>query len=282
MSDLHVTDDVERFAAAAEGYLMSDPVAHTVALTVLARLRSGHQYGAAPQFGWLTDDAGEVVATACWTPPFHVSLGTAEPSYAASLAPAFAEADGVVGRVDAAHAFAAALSRPAAVQMSELLYELDQLVPPPAPPGTPRPIAGEADLDLAMPWWEAFLVEAGAPGRDHRGAIEYRMNNGGAVWFWERDGEPVCLAGRHPTVAGVTRIGPVYTPPEHRRQGYGAALTAAVTADALTAGVTGATLFADAANPTSNGVYRRIGFREVATLVDLRFEPPPAGSGSGR
>jgi RimJ/RimL family protein N-acetyltransferase len=282
MTELHVTDDIEEFAAAAERYLASDPVAHTVALTVLARLRSGHPYGATPLFGWLTGDAGEVVATACWTPPFHVSLGTADPSYAAALAPAFADADGVVGRVDAAHSFAAALSRPAVVQMSELQFRLDELVPPTAPPGTPRPIAGEADLDLALVWWQAFLAEAGAPGRDHRGAIEYRMNNGGAVWFWERDGEPVCLVGRHPTVAGVTRIGPVYTPPEHRQHGYAAALAAAVTADALAAGVTGATLFANAANRTSNGVYRRIGFREVATLVDLRFEPAAAGSGSGR
>jgi GNAT superfamily N-acetyltransferase len=284
MTELHITGDVEEFAAAAERYLMSDPVAHTVPLTVLARLRSGHPYGAPPRFGWLTGgDAADVVASGCWTPPFHVSLGTADPSYAASLAPAFVDADGVVGRVDAAHAFAAALSRPAVVQMSELLYQLDELIVPPAPPGMPRPIAGEADLALAVAWFGAFLAEAGAPGRDHRGAIEYRMNHGGAVWFWERDGGPVCLVGRHPTVAGVTRIGPVYTPPEHRHHGYAAALTAAVTADALaTAGVTGATLFTDAANPTSNSVYRRIGFREVATLVDLRFGSAAAGSGSGR
>jgi GNAT superfamily N-acetyltransferase len=282
MTQLHVTDDLEEFAAAAEGYLAGDPIAHTVALTVLARLRSGHPYGDPPRFGWLTDSAGAVVATASWTPPFHVSLATAVPSYAAALAPAFAAADGVAGRTDAAHAFAAALSRPAVPQMSELLYRLDELVPPTAPPGTPRPITGGADLDLAAVWWEAFLTEAGAPGRDHRGAIEYRMNNGGAVWFWERDGEPVCLVGRHPTVSRVARVGPVYTPPEHRRDGYAAALTAAVSREALDDGAIAVTLFADAANATSNGVYRRIGFREVATLVNLRFEPPPAGSGSGR
>jgi RimJ/RimL family protein N-acetyltransferase len=282
VTDLHLTADVEEFAAAAEGYLRGDPVAHTVALTVLARLRSGLPYGAAARFGWLTDAAGAVVAAACWTPPFHVSLATADPPYAAALAPAFADAGGVAGRVDAAHAFATALSRPAAIQMSEQLYQLAELLPPPAPPGTPRPVAGEVDLAVATAWFEAFVAEAGAPGRDHRGAIEHRLEGGGAVWFWERDGEPVCLVGRHPTIAGITRIGPVYTPPEHRRNGYAAALTTAVTADALAAGASGATLFTDAANPTSNGVYRRIGFREVATLVDLRFEPAAAGSGSGR
>jgi GNAT superfamily N-acetyltransferase len=282
MTDLHVTDDVEEYAAAAEGYLAADPVAHTVALTVLFRLRSGLPYGEAPRFGWLIDDAGTVVATASWTPPFHVSLATADPSYAAALAPAFPDADGVAGWVDAAHAFAAALSRSAVVETSELLYRLDELVRPATPPGTPREIAGEDDLAVASVWWEAFLAEAGAPGRDHRGAISYRMNSGGGVWFWERDGERVCLVGRHPTVGAVARVGPVYTPPEHRRQGYAAALTAAVAQQALEHGAIAVTLFADATNPTSNGVYQRLGFREVAPLVSLRFEPAGAGSGSGR
>jgi predicted GNAT family acetyltransferase len=119
-------------------------------------------------------------------------------------------------------------------------------------------------------------------GDDHRAAIEYRINNGGAVWFWERDREPVCLVGRQPTISGVARIGPVYTPPEHRRHGYAAALTAAASQQALDDGTTAVTLFTDAANATSNGVYRRIGFREIARRVNLRFEPAAAGSGSGR
>jgi predicted GNAT family acetyltransferase len=80
----------------------------------------------------------------------------------------------------------------------------------------------------------------------------------------------------------VPRIGPVYTPAEHRGHGYAAALTAAVAEDALAKGAVAVTLFADAANPTSNNVYRRIGFREVAWVVDLRFADPAAGSGSGR
>jgi GNAT superfamily N-acetyltransferase len=282
MTELHVTDDLEEYAAAATAYLSSDPVAHTVALTVLFRLRSGLPHGDPPRFGWLADDAGTVVAAASWTPPFHVSLTTADPSDAAALAPGFADADGVAGRLDAANAFANALSRPAAIEMTELHYRLDELVPPTAPPGAPRPITGGADLDLALVWWEAFLAEAGAPGRDHRGALEYRMKGGGAVWFWERNGEPVCLAGRHPTVNRVARVGPVYTPPEHRGHGYAAALTAAVSQQALDDGATAVTLFADAANTTSNGVYRRIGFRVIGTVVNLRFEPAGAGSGSGR
>jgi predicted GNAT family acetyltransferase len=32
-------------------------------------------------------------------------------------------------------------------------------------------------------------------------------------------------------------------------------------------------LFADAANPTSNGVYERLGFRPVAEVVEARLVP---------
>jgi RimJ/RimL family protein N-acetyltransferase len=282
MTDLHVTGDVEEFAAAAEGYLLADPVRHNVALTVLVRVRAGRAYDGAPVFSWLTDDAGDVVASALCTPPFHALLATADASYAAALAPAFGAATGVIGRSDAAHAFAAALGRSVTVQRSDLQYGLGTLVHPPAPPGTPRPVTDDADVDLAVAWFEAFATEVGSHDSDHRGSIEHRLASGGAVWLWERGGEPVCLVGCYGPVGGVTRIAPVYTPAAHRRQGYAGATTAALTQHALDTGATAATLFTDAANPTSNGVYRRIGFREIGSLVNLRFIDAPAGSGSGR
>ena len=37
------------------------------------------------------------------------------------------------------------------------------------------------------------------------------------------------------------------------------------------AGADACTLFADAANPTSNGIYERIGFRAVAETVEAAF-----------
>ena len=214
---------------------------------------------------------------ATWTPPFPVVLATAEPELAAALAPAFAAADGVNGQVAAARAFAAALSRPTVVRMSELQYRLDEVVDPPMPPGAARLIAGDDDLRVAAAWFEAFVVESGAPGRDHRASIEHRLRSGGGVWFWEVDGVPVSLVGRHPASGGAARIGPVYTPPEQRGRGYAAALTATVVRDALDRGARALTLFTDAANHTSNGVYQRIGFREIASIVDLRFGDLPRG-----
>lgn len=56
----------------------------------------------------------------------------------------------------------------------------------------------------------------------------------------------------------------VYTPPEHRGHGYAAAVTAEVSRAAREAGAQEVLLFTDLANPTSNGVYRRIGYEALS------------------
>ena len=67
------------------------------------------------------------------------------------------------------------------------------------------------------------------------------------------------------------RVGPVYTPPDGRRRGYAEAVTAAVTARALARGRRFCFLFTDLANPTSNGIYRRIGYRPVCDVDQWAF-----------
>jgi predicted GNAT family acetyltransferase len=72
----------------------------------------------------------------------------------------------------------------------------------------------------------------------------------------------------------VVRLGPVYTPPEHRGRGYGAAVTAVVSQAALDAGAAHVVLFTDLANATSNALYCRLGYRPVEERVVLKFEAP--------
>ena len=90
--------------------------------------------------------------------------------------------------------------------------------------------------------------------------------------IWE-DGERVSLAGwGSPTPNGI-RIGPVYTPPEYRRRGYGSASTAAATARNLAAGRRFCFLYTDVANPTSNKIYMDIGYEPVCDSVEFAFDP---------
>jgi predicted GNAT family acetyltransferase len=89
--------------------------------------------------------------------------------------------------------------------------------------------------------------------------------------LWEHD-EPVSLAGYGgPTPSGI-RIGPVYTPPELRGRGYATVLTAELSRLLLQGGRRFCFLFTDLANPTSNSIYQRIGYRPVADVNQWAFE----------
>jgi predicted GNAT family acetyltransferase len=56
-----------------------------------------------------------------------------------------------------------------------------------------------------------------------------------------------------------------------RGRGYGSAVTAAAADLARRSGVDDVVLFADLANPTSNKIYRRIGFDAVTDSVRIDF-----------
>jgi predicted GNAT family acetyltransferase len=78
------------------------------------------------------------------------------------------------------------------------------------------------------------------------------------------------MATRRPPAAGVSRIGPVYTPPEHRGHGYGSAVTARAAFDILDSGAV-PVLYADRGNATSNKIYLAIGFRPVTDRLSVTF-----------
>jgi predicted GNAT family acetyltransferase len=64
----------------------------------------------------------------------------------------------------------------------------------------------------------------------------------------------------------------VYTPPELRRRGYASALVAALSRRLLDEGRRFCFLYTDLANPTSNHIYREIGYEEVCPATSYRFE----------
>ncbi|WP_372727163.1 GNAT family N-acetyltransferase [Nocardioides sp.] len=91
----------------------------------------------------------------------------------------------------------------------------------------------------------------------------------GRVWLWENAaGEVVHLTGASLPSFGVSRIGPVYTPREHRGRGYASSTVAAVTARLL-AQAERVCLFTDQANPISNRIYEALGFEPVTDMANL-------------
>lgn len=86
--------------------------------------------------------------------------------------------------------------------------------------------------------------------------------------LWETPGgTPVSMAARTPEVAGQTRVIGVCTPAGLRGRGHAGAVTAVVSRAALESGAAEVLLFTDLADPTSNALYRRIGYRPVCDFA---------------
>jgi GNAT superfamily N-acetyltransferase len=260
--------DVEAYAAAALPLLEADPVRHTIPLTVVEVLRRRRSTDGT-LFGW--SDGGAVL----WSPGFELLLSAVPEESIASLVAGLrargADLPGCNGEAPTAARFAAAWTAGTPLRgepgMRTRLYALDGLRPSTAG-GAARTATGD-DVDLILGWCRDFEAEAHAGHLDTD--LVRRSITDGLFQLWYAGGEPVATAGRKPAVAGVARVGPVWTPPEHRRRGYGAAVTAAVTAEALASGAAHVVLFTDLANPVSNSIYQRIGYAPVTDREIVRF-----------
>jgi predicted GNAT family acetyltransferase len=184
---------------------------------------------------------------------------------------------GVTGPTAEAHAFAeqwqARTGLAPRVTMSERLYEIREPPDHPDVPGGAR-AADEHDLDLLVRWFGEFDAEAHVDETvdDAIDRARRRLRRG-TLLLWEDGGEPVSMAGLSPPIAGVSRVGPVYTPKEFRRHGYASALTAQATGLGLQQGSGPVVLYTDLSNPTSNRIYQAIGYRPVSDAMMISFRP---------
>ncbi|MEU9081880.1 GNAT family N-acetyltransferase [Streptomyces sp. NPDC048357] len=271
------TSDLAAYLAAAHPAVAARPVSDTLMLTVTDALkrRGSGAYGAeAPFFGWWTGADGTVAGGLLCTPPFPMVLGVVPAEAVRALGAALSAEPLLAGirafnaRRPDAEALAAAWGRPTRITEEVRLYRLAGLVAPdPAPAGRSRP-ATEADLPLLLEWIEAFNTEVGEPRAASEAALRDRFAYGGAV-LWEHEGGPVSLAAFSRPIGSASRIGPVYTPPALRGRGFAAGVTHAATRAAHAAGAAEVLLFTDLANPTSNGVYQRLGYTPVEDRAEV-------------
>ncbi len=242
------------------------------------RIKSPHFYAAVHQ-------GEDLLAAASMTPPHNLVVFSTPPDPPEAAFVLIAEylqreqwpVPGVLGPNAAALAFAqawqAAGGASARLTVHERIYELRQVLPHTIPPGQMR-LAAPQDLDLITAWLIGFYRDANLDERptlaEARDISQVRIEDG-SFYLWE-DGGPVSLAGwTRPTPHGCC-IGPVYTPAEYRAKGYATALTAALSQLLLNSGKQFTELFTDLANPTSNSIYQKIGYRRVCEFDQYRFE----------
>lgn len=278
-------DDPEAFRDAATGFLVRDEARHNLLLGISSTLvQKPHLYELFDL--WVVSDRDRITGVALRTPPYNLVL--AQPSDDAALEALVErlldegqDLPGVVAATPEVESFVGAWTSEndldATRVMRQGIYELRQVSPVPAASGAAR-AATRHDRDLILGWAAAFaeetLPERPEADRQQR-AIESRLEatEEAGIWLWEDGGEPVSMSSYGSETPNGIRIGPVYTPPASRGRGYATSLVAEQSRWLLGTGRTMCFLYTDLDNPTSNALYRRIGYRMIAEANEVRFDP---------
>ena len=298
--ELRFFDEPREFLRVTGDFLARQPVVSTVVATMAERIVGERTAGISWPVGvpcWFVAvlQDGDVLGAAMRTAPFGaypLFLLPMPEDAARDLAHALLERNEQVcaanGALPAVQLFcdevAARGGGLAKVARHTRLFELDRLIEPPPVEGRLRPAQPDEEK-LVLRWYEAFIVDAdeqggrpaGTSAHEPQGAGVVRRNmQEGRILVWEDiSGEPVSLVGASQPAYGVSRVGPVYTPSNDRRRGFASAAVAEVSRRILAQGVR-ACLFTDQANPTSNKIYQRLGYRAVVDMAEMVVSPNDA------
>jgi uncharacterized protein len=274
------TDDPAQVLDAAGAFLASDPIRHNLILSLL------HSRVAMPSPGryWVVRNGPKTLGVVFQSPLRFMATLTPMPRVAVVAAvDAIVEQGvrlpGVNGVARTVAQFAGQWTERTKSAASPILgnriYEVPRLVRPRGVAGGCR-IANERDRELVIEWFDAFNEEAlrDRPPTRTEEIVDSRISRG-QLWLWE-DGEPVSMTGVSASLAGVERVAPVYTPPAQRSRGYASALVGQVSEAVLGRGHR-CMLYTDLANPTSNSVYRALGYRAVDEALEYQFADSAVG-----
>ena len=184
---------------------------------------------------------------------------------------------GVIGVKETAEKFARSWQRRSGgrieVSMEQRLYRLEEVKSISKAPGRFSP-ATEKHLDIVQDWIVQFAdesLEEEISGEEARKkAIKQIEEN--KIYLWLVEDEPVSMAASLRSTPNVVAVGYVYTPPGRRRQGYATSAVAELSRHLLEEeNFSFCCLFTDLANPTSNSIYRKIGYRPVVDFIQYKF-----------
>lgn len=275
---------VDDFLARAGDFLATHEAENNLLLGICSNLRANPtMFEAAPRFAVVVaavPGAPErVVAAALQTPPHQLVLSRLDELDAVdALADALAgdAVPGVLGARSAARHYAerwaARTGGSFERRMAERIFQLRAVRAVRSAPGRMR-LAAPADQALIAGWLRAFAAEALAEAfEDAEVAAErWIVRRGRTMYLWQDGDRIVSMCGAGGATPTGIRIGPVYTAPEDRGRGYASNLVAQCSQAQLDAGCHFVFLFTDLANPTSNRIYRSIGYEPVADVERYVF-----------
>lgn len=269
--------DPREFLQQVLPFLLHHEALHNVLIGVVSRLVTTGEMARDVYIAHVESKAGEIVGAAMCTPPYGIVLSNfTDPEaiipLADDVAKMYETIPTVLGQATDALAFAQrwqeCVGQSFTLKMGQGLFQLEEVIPVTNVQGHYR-VPTEADSETLIEWAMAMEHEAMGHVRERHEAErlvaqKLSMNNPlNAFRLWMVDDTPVSMAAStRPTPNGVT-INFVYTPLEHRKHGYASAVVAALSQELLDDGRAFCALYTDLANPTSNKIYKAIGYRQI-------------------
>jgi hypothetical protein len=257
------------FLVSAEPFLLAAEVENNLIHGIAQQLAAG---GAAPEIEpyFATARQGDTIRMAAFrTIAIRIGVTRALSDEAVTAlvhdaAAACPEAREVVGPEPTAGEFAARLAAThggtCRRRMAQRIFALRALESLSGLPAGRLRLAEPDDAALLAQWAASFIEDIGEPG-DGAEVVQARVSRR-QLYVWD-DGKPVSMAAWTGKTPNGVRLNLVYTPKALRGRGYATAAVAALSQRLLDAGNQYCCLFTDLANPTSNAIYQRIGYRVV-------------------
>jgi len=230
------------------------------------------------------EDATGILLTAIMTPPHNIAIYATDNKINHASMDALVDGianhpiPGVIAEKTLAECFAKAYTNRKGMKFEissdQRIYELTAVNHPPKM-GKVR-LLEEKDMSFYPYWMNAAYAEfarVGATTMEIPYTVEgclYRISKK-CIYCLEVDGVPVSIAGLNREMQNVIGVGPVYTPAYWRGKGYASSCVAQISQLALDRGFEKCVLYTDLANPTSNSIYQRMGYRAIADSLMLKF-----------
>jgi hypothetical protein len=271
--------DVDEYKADVLDILLEDEVLNNLQISILIDGKKDSSVE------WLmstvTDDQNNIALIALCTKPFNLLLYKPKGGHndafellARELKRIDFAPSGVLAESRIARSFSDVYrtGKNSRLRMSMILMRLDKLVKYNEAPGFCRALT-EDDLLYTPKWEQAFCIDCHLPVytlSENEERIRTRIGKD-THFIWE-DNRPVSQAvnGRNTPTNAV--INWVYTPPELRGRGYATSVVAKLSETLLERGKTSCCLFADAENPTSRSIYKKLGYYDICRFDEILFD----------
>ncbi|WP_214763731.1 GNAT family N-acetyltransferase [Exiguobacterium sp. s141] len=273
-------NDLSGFEERVMPHLLEHEAENSLMIGVLDAIKQG-RYESYHQL--TVEDDGDVLAILQVTPPHPLNYVLVTPEREDDvlrlLVPELLNGDipftEVVSQADLAMNFYTLwyilTAREPKVFMEQGLYRLDHVNDIPLSEGSMRR-ATEEDETFLVKAYNAFEKETGlrvSSKKEAKQKIATMLENQ-EVYVWEVDGKVVSCAKKSRETANGVTVSFVYTPKALRKRGYARSLVAELSRELLTSKQY-CTLYTDLSNPTSNKIYKEVGYQKIFTSAWIRL-----------